>query len=275
MKSFAGATIVITGASAGLGAEFARQLAHEAKQIILVARRLERLEALALELKKRNPQLEVECHRADLSRENEVDGLIDLLKGRSIDLLINNSGLGDFGLFETSDAEKLRTMIMVNMIALTRLAHALVPGMVQRRNGAVLNVSSTAGYLPLPSFAVYAATKSYVTSFSESLRIELLGTGVHVTALCPGPVSTEFGDVASRPGASRAFAPPAALEVSAEQVVRNALDGVRRNKARVVPGLAVRLLISITEFVPVWFMRPFLAAGTRKMAQQERDVLKS
>ena len=110
----------------------------------------------------------------------------------ALDLLINNAGLGDLGAFATADPERVDAMMQVNMVALTRLTRALLPAMIAQKRGAILNVSSSASFLPIPNFAVYAATKAYVTSFSEALRSELHGTGVGVTALCPGPVRTEF-----------------------------------------------------------------------------------
>ena len=116
----------------------------------------------------------------------------------SIDLLINNAGLGDIGPFATSELQRVKEMLAVNMTALTLLTRLLLPGMIARRRGAILNVSSSAGFLPIAGFAVYAATKAYVTSFSEAIRAELRGTGVVVTSLCPGPVRTEFTEVARR-----------------------------------------------------------------------------
>jgi short-subunit dehydrogenase len=272
MKSFLGCSALITGASAGLGAEFARQLAPEAAQLVLVARRTERLEALRDELRSQHPGLLVEIRRTDLTRPEEVGALADFLKGAgiSINFLINNAGLGDFGLFESADWKKIQDMLRVNMEALTAATHVFLPGMIERRDGAILNVSSTAGILPLPSFAVYAATKAYVSSFSEALHAELKGTGVTVTALCPGPVSTEFGDVASRPDARRAFAPPTLFYVPAEQVVREALQAVRRSRPRIIPGLFVKLGILPMGMLPWGLLRLGLAIGAGRIAKEDR-----
>lgn len=272
MKSFLGCSALITGASAGLGAEFARQLAPEAAQLVLVARRTDRLEVLRKELLAKHPGLLVEIRRTDLTHSEEVGALADFLKesGISINFLINNAGLGDFGLFESSDWKKVQEMLQVNIEALTALTHSFLPGMIERRHGAVLNVSSTAGILPLPSFAVYAATKAYVSSFSEALHAELKGTGVSVTALCPGPVSTEFGDVASRPDTQRAFKPPNLFYVPAEKVVREALEAVRRSRPRIVPGLLVKLGILPMEMIPWALLRLGLALGASRVAKEDR-----
>ena len=197
-----GCNVLITGASAGIGREFARQLAFSANSLVLAARRKERLEQLRAELQNCNSQLAVHLRIVDLSEKVQIDQMIEWLDQNkiSIDLLINNAGVGDIGDFATSDPERDDQMLLVNMVALTRLTKKLLPQMIERKRGAVLNVGSSAGFLPIPEFAVYAATKAYVTSFSEALRAELRGSGVSVTTLCPGPVHTEFGDVAKRPG---------------------------------------------------------------------------
>src|SRR5438270_8629473 len=186
---------LITGASAGIGREFARQLADRAQTLVLVARREQRLNELRDELRNRNAQLNVHIHVVDLCDKSEIEELVAWLDQNKIDIdiLINNAGLGDYGSFATSDPERNDEMLQVNIVALTTLTRTLLPQMIARKRGAILNVSSSAGFLPIPEFNIYAATKDYVTSFSESLRAELRGTGVTVTTLCPGPVHTEFG----------------------------------------------------------------------------------
>lgn len=257
----AGYTALITGASAGLGLEFARQLAPTAGTLILVARREDRLQALKEELTLGHHALRVHISSCDLSNPAAVTGLLAELHSCefAVDLLINNAGHGDLGTFETSEWPRIQSMLRVNMEALTALTHALLPGMIQRKRGAILNVASTAGFLPLPTFAVYAATKAYVCSFSEALAIELRHYGITVTALCPGPVATEFGDVASRANSNRKFGPVKSLYVPAEQVVREALDGLRRGKPRVIPGLQVRVGALLLEFIPTPVKRLFLS----------------
>ena len=200
MKRLDGCQALITGASAGIGREFARQLAERARALVLVARRQQRLEELRRELVARHPGLRLEIHRTDLSQHAAVDELLAWIAAQNfaLDLLINNAGLGDLGAFATADPTRVEQMMEVNMVALTRLTRAVLPGMIERKRGAILNVSSSASFLPISNFAVYAATKAYVTSFSEALRGELHGAGVHVSALCPGPVRTEFTEVARR-----------------------------------------------------------------------------
>ena len=255
---FAGMTALVTGASSGLGEEFARQLAtHGVGRLVLVARRAERLEQLRAELA--GPELQVDCFPADLAHEDAVTHLMSDLDATGIapEILINNAGFGDVGNFEDAEPAKLEAMLAVNIVALTRLSRWAVPGLVQRRRGWICNVGSSAGMLPLPQFAVYAATKAYVNSFSEALRLELRATGVHVLALCPGPVETEFGQVASRPQGKRKFSAPAALAVSKQDVVWQTLEAMAAGQARLIPGLAVRFPILLAESTPRWLMRPF------------------
>jgi len=259
LTSFRGKTAVITGASAGLGEEFAVQLADlGVSRIVLTARRAERLEHLRAILIASAPALRVDTITADLSDPADVTeliGALNSLEGFACDILINNAGFGDLGTFESSDAEKIHAMLEVNMTALTRLTHWAVPGMIARRCGWICNVGSTAGLLPLPSFAVYAATKAYVNSFSEALRVELRGSGVNVLALCPGPVVTEFGEVASRANSKRQFAPPAALCVHKKDLVRDTLSAMARGKGRLIPGLLVRVPMLLAESTPRWLLR--------------------
>ena len=195
-----GSSALITGASAGIGREFARLLVGCAQLLVLVARRTERLDELRGELAARDPKLVIHTRAVDLSERLQRRGLVQWLKqeGIAIDFLINNAGLGDMGAFATGDPERIEQIQLVNMVALTSLTRELLPPMLEARRGAILNVSSSASFLPIAGFSVYAATKAYVTSFSEGLRAELRGTGVSVCALCPGPVHTEFNDVAQR-----------------------------------------------------------------------------
>src|SRR5438034_1963698 len=222
---------LITGASSGIGGEFARQLANRARSIVLLARRSERLADLRDELLNGNPSLDVQVCVVDLADKAQIESLIDSLARDKIDvdLLVNNAGLGDLGPFATSDPMRNEQMALVNMVALTSLTHHLLPQMIANRRGGILNVSSSAGFLPIPGDAVYAATKAYVTSFSEALRAELRGKGVSVCAVCPGPVRTEFQQVAKRPGAqpemgSRIFF------VSVKQVVRAPLAALEADR---------------------------------------------
>ncbi len=263
MNSLHGCTALITGASSGLGAEIARQLAPHARALVLVARRADRLEELKMEIARNG--MEVECHAADLADGAQVESLLAALeaRGTKVDFLVNNAGLGDHGLFEDSDWKRVQAMLDVNIKALTRLTHALLPGIIRSGRGAILNVSSISGYLPMPRMAVYAASKAYVNSFTEALRAELRGTGVMVSALCPGPVDTEFGALAKRAGEEDAAPAPAFLKQPAERVVREGLRGLDRGRARTIPGVPLAVLMFITALVPICILRPFLGIRSR------------
>jgi len=246
---------VITGASAGIGHEFARQLAGRAQRIVLVARRRDRLEELRLELLTRNPGLQVEIQVADLSSLEQVMELgRDVLKDEPVDFLINNAGLGDYGPVATAEPRRLNEMIQVNVLALTALTRALLPQMIAQKRGAILNVSSSAGFLPIPGFAVYAATKAYVTSFSEALRAEVRGSGISVCALCPGPVQTEFMAVAAQ-GRPRSETGPELAYVPVEKVVRAGLNGIERDKPLVIPGSIMKIGMTLARLSPTALMR--------------------
>jgi len=259
---FAECTVLITGASAGIGREFARQLAPVVNTMVLVARRSERLEALELELKVVNPKLEVYGRQLDLTNQAELKRFCDWLNesGLVVDLLVNNAGLGDRGSFAGGTWERVQSMLQVNVQALTYLVYRILPSMRRSGCGAILNVSSTASLIPLPNLAVYAATKAYVTSFSEALRAELRNSNISVTVLCPGPVATEFGDVATRVGDRYLTPMPDYLTVSVQEVVRQALRAVAHDRARVIPGTAVNLIMSLVAFLPMFVKRLVLNA---------------
>jgi uncharacterized protein len=261
-----GCQALITGASAGIGREFARQLAERAGALVLVARRQQRLEELRGELVARHSGLRVEIHMADLSQRDAVDELLAWIAVQdfAFDLLINNAGLGDLGAFANADPVRIEQMMEVNMVALTRLTRALLPGMIERKRGAILNVSSSASFLPISNFAVYAATKAYVTSFSEALRGELHETGVHVSALCPGPVRTEFTEVARRRAGGPVAPEPELAYVAVEQVAADALHGIERNRPIVIPGVVMKLGMLIVRLTPL----PLLRLSNRLFAKR-------
>ena len=257
---------VVTGASSGLGEEFALQLAPRVRHLVLVARRAPLLEELSLRIGGMFPHVTVSVVAADLAVFSERERLAQWLaeQGSSPDLLVNNAGLGDYGEFATAEWEKIEAMLRVNIEALTHLAHALVPGMIRNGCGAVINVSSLAGLLPIADFAVYAATKAYVTSFSEALRIELRGHGIPVLAVCPGPVRTGFGAVAHRderiPGGSMRDL----FYVSREQVVRESLTALGRDRARVYPALKTALAAVVISALPLLLLRLAMARRPRR-----------
>jgi uncharacterized protein len=252
-----GSSALITGASAGIGREFARQLAGRAGSLVLIARRQERLEELRDELTKRNPTLNVQIRVTDLSDDRAVIDLCDWLEREKIavDLLINNAGLGDLGLFATSELQRVREMMAVNVVALTILTRLLLPNMLARKRGAILNVSSSACFLPIAGFGVYAASKAYVTNFSEAIRAELRGTGVTVTSLCPGPVHTEFTEVAHRSPTAPEKSSPEFTHVPVEDVVRTALDALEADKALVIPGFLMKLGMLLVRLTPMPLLR--------------------
>lgn len=260
-----GCTALITGASSGIGREIARLLAREAGALVLVARRADRLAELERELAAGHPALRVLVRSVDLLDRAAAGTTLDGLErdGVAVDVLINNAGFGMFGLFEESDWKRTEEMIELDVVSATFLLHRLVPGMVKRGFGAVLNVGSTAGMFPLPGLGVYAASKAYVNLLSDVLHAELAEKGVSVTALCPGPVPTEFQQVAGTTGRNPI---PEAFHVSAAQCAEEAVAGLKAGKARVIPGAGVRAGMLSVEVMP----RPAVRAAARVMARRTR-----
>ena len=243
---------VITGASAGLGAEFARQLAARGEKLVLAARRKDRLEALASELGN------ARAVAIDLGEPGAAGRLMaDIAQhGETVATLINNAGFGLWGRFASLDGARQREMIDLNCGALVELTHAVVPAMVARRNGAILNLASTAAFQPGPGMATYFATKAFVLSFSEALHEELKGSGVRVSALCPGPTATEFGEVAGFAGNGMFDK----LSATAAQVVAAGLAGLDRNRAVVIPGLINKAGAQGHRLLPRALLRKVTAA---------------
>lgn len=217
---------LVTGASSGIGVDLAEILVERGHDVVLAARSEGKLRGLAEKLAATGARAEVA--RVDLAEAGAGERLATELaaRGLAIDVLVNNAGLGHRGPFAESDPVRVREQVMVNIVALTELTRALLPGMLSRGRGSVLNIGSTAGFVPGPYMAVYYATKAYVMSFSEALAVELAGTPVTVTCACPGPTSTGFTEVAGM-GNSRLFkmAPPMASRAVAEQSVDAMLAG--------------------------------------------------
>jgi short-subunit dehydrogenase len=238
---------LITGASAGLGAEFARACAKRGEALALVARRRDRLEALKAELGG-----DVHIFAADLALPGAAESLIAELaaEGLSVGTLINNAGFGLAGRFADRPLERQREMIDLNIRTLTELCHLVLPAMRAAGKGAILNVASTAAFQPGPNMAVYYATKAYVLSFTEALHHELKGTGIRVSALCPGPTHSEFSDVADShsPTLER-------MKMPAAPVVEAGLDGLDRNKAVVIPGFKNKVGAQASRFLTRAAMR--------------------
>ena len=245
-------TALITGASAGLGVEFARQLSKRGYRLVLAARRKERLEALARELGNTRPVT------VDLSKTGASADLMAHLEsaGERVDLLINNAGFGLIGRFAGVDPKRLRQMIDLNVGTLTDLCRAVAPGMIERKSGGIINVASTAAFQPGPNMAVYFATKAYVLSFTEALHEELKPHGVKVSCLCPGPTRTEFGEVAGFSG-SGAF-DRVAMDVP--EVVATGIEGLNKNRAVVVPGFVNKIGAASTRFAPRSVVRKIAGA---------------
>ncbi len=259
---------LITGASSGLGAEFARQLAPVSEALILVARRSELLDSLAAEIKKVTPHIKIHCLKSDLVDDDQRRQFIEAihLMGLDPDLLVNNAGIGDYGDFVSADWQKTEMMIRLNMEVLTHITHALLPGMINKDGGGIINVSSLASILPIPDFAVYAATKAYVTSFSEALRIELIEHGIKVLALCPGPVHTGFGQVAQRGEPTNVTPGGESVYVEATQVVGEALASVQKGKPRHYPGKKIALMAAFMSSLPLWLLRKTMSRRPRRRA---------
>jgi hypothetical protein len=226
---------LITGASSGLGALFAQQLSEEGYGLVLVARRVERLEALAAEIRTRQAA-PVEVFPADLSLESDLVRLEKhIAELETLELLINNAGFATVGRFANVDPNKHRAMVCVHLMATVRLTRAALPGMLRRHKGGVINVASLAAFFPLLGNSVYSATKSALVTFSQTLALELDGSGVHVLALCPGFVYTEFHDTPEYQAIGRSRVPKFMFG-PAEPVVIEALNALRRGQVICIPG---------------------------------------
>lgn len=249
MSGYPFRSALVTGASSGIGEVMATMLAEAGVTTTVVARRADRLQALADRFD------EIDVLVADLNDPTDLEAVVARLDDPDapIDLVVNNAGFGTNGPFHELAADRLDAEIGLNVAALTRLSHAALAAMVPRRRGWLLNVSSIAGFQPAPRLAVYAATKAYVTSLTESLHEEVQGHGVHVTALCPGLTKTEFQSVSNTETYADTF--PGIVWTSPEQVARVGLDGVVANRAIAVPGVQYQALSALTGVTPRWLRR--------------------
>lgn len=240
-------TALVTGATAGLGAEFARQLAADSYDLVIVARDAERLYSTALELRERHG-IEVECIVADLASENARETVADRLADadRPVDLLVNNAGIGTYQPFGKADWELEARQLDVNVRAVLQLTHAAVRAMAARGSGRILNVSSVAGFVPRPGNATYSASKAWVIMFSEALSLQLAGTGVTVTAVCPGFTRTEFHQRAS----ADMSGVPARMWLAAADVVREGLADTATGKAISLPTMRYKALVGVSQAMP-------------------------
>ncbi len=242
-------TALITGASSGIGREFAQQLAAQTTNLVLIARSSDVLQQMATELQERYA-IQVSVIVQDLTAPDAGTLVYKAVQaqGLTIDLLVNNAGFGDYGAFVQRSRQKQLDMIQLNITALVDLTHQFLPAMVQRRSGAVINVSSIAAFQPLPYLSVYAATKAFVLSFSEALWAETQPHGVKVIALCPGPTESNFMEVAEFPTAINGKTQPL---VPADQVVQAALEALESNQTNVVTGgWANQLVVNASRFLP-------------------------
>jgi uncharacterized protein len=238
---------LVTGASAGIGRELADILAREGHDLVLVARREPELTDLARELKERHGA-DSRVLTADLSAPDAATQLVESLgAGTAVDVLVNNAGFGGHGAFAERDRDEEMRMIAVNVTALTDLTKQLVPGMVARGRGRILNVASTAAFQPGPFMAVYYATKAYVLSFSEALHEELSGTGVTVTCLCPGVTKTEFQKVA---GVEEVPLTQGPLSMTARAVAESAYSGLAKGRRLVIPGVHNKVGVQAVRLSP-------------------------
>jgi short-subunit dehydrogenase len=241
---------VVTGASAGLGVEFARQLAQQQYDVVLVARRRDRIEALAREIEQGGRR--AVAIESDLAAPGAVGALVADLDARGVepDLLVNNAGIGLHGPALDPLPERVETMLRLNVLALTELALALGKRMATRGAGAIVNVSSTASFQPDPWFAAYGATKAYVTSFSLALAQELAPRGVHVLTCCPGPTRTEFNETAG----VRAAMDAGWLYMDAARCVAITLRALRRHRRLVITGWLNRIGAFFARRTPLWLV---------------------
>ena len=253
---FSNTTALVTGASGGIGEEFAVQLARRGAHLVLVARRAEKLEALRQTLTARHPGIVVDIVTADLSVPGsgaDVEAEVRTL-GRSIDVLINNAGIGLHGKFVDQEPEPNAAQIQLNCGTLVDLTARFLPAMVERRQGVVLNVASTAAFQPTPGMAVYGAPKAFVLSYTEALWQECRGTGVKILALCPGATQTEFFDRTGEQFLTDG-------RQSAEQVVDNAFSALDKSDPTVISGFRNALLASGYRIAP----RKLLLAVSERM----------
>jgi uncharacterized protein len=255
-------TALITGASFGLGLEFAKLFAQDGYNLVLTARSGQVLEELAQELHHKYG-IQVHVIAKDLSAPNAPKDIVDEIErlGITIDILVNNAGFGVYGPFAKTNVDKELQLLQVNIVALTQLTKLLLPGMIQRRSGKILNVSSTAAFQPGPLMAVYYASKAYVLSFSEAIAYELKGTGVTLSVLCPGPTITNFQTSANME-LSKLFTRKG-MVLDAKTVATAGYKGLMSGKRLIIPGFLNKLPVFFLRFAP----RSIVPAVVRKIQE--------
>ncbi|MGJ3252791.1 MAG: SDR family NAD(P)-dependent oxidoreductase [Elainellaceae cyanobacterium] len=243
-------TALITGASSGIGAAFANELASRGVDLVLVARSSDRLETIATDLRDRF-NIRVDVLSKDLSQPNAASEIFDATQqqGLTIDLLINNAGFGDYGAFSDRDRQRQLDMVKVNILSTVDLTHLFLPGMRQREEGRIINVSSIAAFQPMPYLSVYGASKAFVLSFSEALWAENKPYGIRVLALCPGPTQTQFFDRAKFPKSFTQTVPQRVAPV--DVVVKDALRALDGNAPNLVTGGVMnRVIVNLPRLLP-------------------------
>jgi short-subunit dehydrogenase len=253
-------TCLVTGASSGIGVEIARLLAGKGLGVTLVARREDRLRVLADRLTA-DHGIRAEVLAADLTDDGARTGLVTALDalGLGVDVLVNNAGFSTTGRIQDADADSEVAMVRLNVEAVAHLCALFVPGMVERGQGGVLNLASTAAFQPIPGQAAYGGSKAFVLSYTQALSQELKGTGVSATALCPGPVDTEFVEVAGFDPEEAETALPSFMWVDADEVARAGIDALDRGTSAVIPGLANRATATVAHLTPRRILLPLLA----------------
>ena len=260
-----GSAAIVTGASSGIGEQLAGILSRRGYEVVLVARSVGRLEELAAQLGSRAHPLP-----ADLADPSERAALLDRVTalGLTPDILINNAGFSTLGLVAESVPEEEIKLVEVDVAAVVDLCSRMLPGMVERQRGAVLNVASVAAFGPLPGQAAYGAAKAFVLSYTHSLRGELRGTGVTATALCPGPVDTGFGEAAGFSKEEAEAALPRVMWIPVEKVAQAGFDGLAAGKAVVVPGRVNRVASALFRVAPPELLLPVLARSHPAMKRK-------
>lgn len=251
-------TALVTGASSGIGADLARELGERGHGVVLVARRLDRLTALADELRDAHGVRAeaIACDLEDPAARDALPAQIEALD-LTVTVLVNNAGFGSSGRFDRLDGEREARMVRLNCEAVVALTSAYAPQFVEREEGAILIVASSAGMQPIPRQATYGATKAFALSFGEALHGELKPHGVAVTSLCPGPVATEFAKAADLTEMFDAV--PSFAQVSSRDCAAQAIDGLAKNRRVVVPGLATKAMTLSGRYTPRAVLVPTLA----------------
>jgi short-subunit dehydrogenase len=253
-------TALVTGASSGIGADLARQLAGRGHCVTLVARREDRLRALADELTVQH-RVRAEVLAADLTGADARAALPGALadRGLTIEILVNNAGFSTTGPVAQADRERELALVRTDVEAVVDLTTLLLPGMVQRRRGAILNVASTAAFQPIPGQAAYAAAKAFVLAYTQALRAEVKSAGVAVSALCPGPVHTGFVEAAGFNEGEADSALPRFMWVPSSDVAKAAIDGLSRGRSVVIPGAPNRIAAGLAYLTPRPVLLPIIA----------------